>query len=110
MKPNISEVLRIFQMKKELDEMYEHLDNLVSDISLGYSTARYDYDLISAVVDADVADFAEELLQDGNFLKFEIVDNVERLQNGETVWKSVPFKPLSFEVRSLKTKPASLKE
>ena len=53
--------------------------------------------------------FINQKRANGAFLKVEIVDNAERLRNGESVFTSAAIKPVSFASRSLKRRPESLK-
>ncbi len=67
-----------------------------SDIELLLKLQAIDYDL-------------GENVEGERYLKFEITDNIESFENGEKVWKSVAFKPVSYEIRKLKNCPKSLK-
>lgn len=94
MQPELTEVLAIQALKDQAAALYDELDARIAKLKDEYGAGRFDYELVDA---------------ETPYLKFEIIDNAQVLAEGGTVWKSTAFKPLSFEVRGLKTKPASLK-
>ena len=109
MKPKFIDVLTIIFMKKQVTELYEEIDKRVSDIHNEFGEGRYDYEIGSIDVEGELAEFAEEMKEKGNYFKFEIENNITSLMSGESVFKSVSVKPVSFSSRSLKRKPESLK-
>ena len=61
-KPDINDVLRIMQAKKELDDRYEELDNLVAQLEYEYGSMRFDYELPDTFeLHGDVVDFVREI-------------------------------------------------
>lgn len=108
MKPEINEVLEIMAMKKQAQELYDEIDNQIAQIKDEFGAGRFDYDL-DELQDGDLSDFADKLWSKGQYFKLEITDNAEKLQAGDTVFKSTFIKPVSFSSRSLKRCPESLK-
>lgn len=111
-KPNVNEVLDIVRMKYEATALYDEIDRRVAEMMAEFGAGRFDYDL-DGFLDKWNTDnespFDELIEKGGRYLKFEIEDNVQKLQGGGTVWKSAAFKPVSFSSRSLKHCPESLK-
>jgi len=97
-KPNVRDVLKILEMKDVATKLYEEIDQRVQSLCEEFGADRFDYDL-------NVADDDNK-----RYLKFEITDNIQKLKDGDDVWKSVPFKPVTFTVSKLKNCPKSLKE
>jgi len=96
-KPDVNEVLEIKRMKIEAVALYVEIDNRIQAICDKYGAQRYDYDLGEADDEGK------------RYLKFEVTDNIRKMQDGEDVWKSVPFKPVSFSIGMLKNCPRALK-
>ena len=111
-KPDILEVLEIMRMKEEAATLYERVDAMVSNIMSEFGPGRFDYDL-EVFFDEWNPDngypYDQVIMKDGRYLKFELTDNIKKLAEGGDVWKSVGFKPVSFELRNLKRCPDSLK-
>ena len=97
MKPELIEVLEIVMMKEEAKALYDEVDKRIATIKRECGAGRYDYDLNDlSGGDIDPLMFGKELQKEARYLKLEIVDNVAKLAEGESVWKSVGFKPISF--------------
>jgi len=113
MKPELIEVLEIVMMKDEATKLYDEIDRRIAVIKKECGAGRYDYDLSILYSDtgneAESVEFGIRLREDAQYLKLEIVDNVAKMAKGESVWKSTPFKPVSFSSASLKRCPDSLK-
>jgi len=124
MKPKFETILRIAELKKQIDEAYAELDGLVEEIDQSIVahnsnidkrsevTTRFDYELaleLDNLANFKAIFFGHSLLQKGPYLKFEITDNVALLHQDGQVFKSTAIKPLSTSIRSLKRCPASLK-
>jgi len=102
-KPKLEHVLAILEKKEQASKLYDEIDARIAELVDEFGAARFDYDLDEAQhVNVDAQ------REKGQFLKFEIVDNVAELSTGETIWKSVTFKPVSFSSRALKRRPKSL--
>lgn len=95
-KPELSRVLQIIELKEQAAKLYDEAEKLTAELMREYGAGRFDYDV------------TEVEGQDTPFLKVEIIDNVEALKNAGQVWKSVPFKQVSFSSSGLKRKPKSL--
>lgn len=116
-KPEIKEVLAIKHLKEQAKALYEEIDSRVDDIKSEFGAGRFDYDLEKFIdeysdnpdMELTVMGVVEDSKNNGRYLKLEIVDNVRKLQDGETVFSNVSFKPVSFQVRGLKRCPDSLK-
>lgn len=108
-KPDLETVLGIIQVRQMASEFYALVDEAVANIVAEHGPGRYDYDLHDFVDTDQFNETLQGLLEKGRYLKVEVTDNREALANGETVWKSVAFTPISFSERSLKTCPDSLK-
>lgn len=108
-KPNLEHVLSILEMKEQASRLYDEIDARVAEMAEEFGAGRFDYDLDTNTVGVDFpAILLVKQREKGQFLKFEIVDNVAELVAGETVWKSAGIKPLSFSARALKRCPKSL--
>ena len=107
-KPNVSDILEIVQMKAEATALYEKIDKRTAEIMTEFGAGRFDYDLNQAAKN-NYHPVVDELLEKGQYLKFQLEDNIKKLQSGGAVWKSVGFKPVSFSSSSLKRCPESLK-
>jgi len=94
-KPDLQNVLKVLAMKEEASKLYDEIDKIVSEMKTEFGAGRFDYDL--------------DTKEDASYLKFEIIDNVQVLQESGTAWKTVGFKPVTFSSGYLKRKPASLK-
>ena len=111
MNPEITRVLEIIMLKNEVKELYEEIDRKIAEVKEKHGEGRFDYDLapLDGFIEGHVLKTYEDLREKGQYLKFEIVDNIGRLEEG-TFFKNVAVKPVSFSSRSLKNKPKSLKE
>lgn len=108
-KPNLIEVLEIAMLKKEVDDLYAEIDRRVAKIKEEFGAGRFDYDLNNlAGGEIDALMFGKEMQENGRYFKFEIVDNLKKLEEDGSFWKSVVFKPFSLSSRSLKRCPKSL--
>jgi len=111
-KPNVKDVLNLLAMKEEAAALYEAMDAMVSSLYGEFGAGRFDFDLEKFIdehsTDHDF-DYDDGIMQNGRYLKLEIVDNLAKMQAGENVWKNVNFKAVSFSARSLKRCPESLK-
>ena len=96
-KPTIDEVLEILEMKEQAVELFAEIDKRVEKIRLEFGAQRFDYDLYEADEDGK------------RYLKFQIQDHLQDMMDGKDVWKSVPFKAVSFSTSKLKGCPKSLK-
>lgn len=111
-KPNLIDVLDLMEQKREAIAMLDEVDKQVAAIAAQHGFGRFDYDLEEFLdeVNREMGyKFDESLLDNGRYLKLELTDNVQALENGEIVWKSVAVKPVSFSTQSLKRCPTSLK-
>lgn len=109
MKPDINAVLEVVAMKDRISDLYDAIDDIVSGFMKEFGEGRYDYDLSNIdEVDSGLSYFVNELKKTGNYLKFEITDNIKKLNGGETIYKTTSFKPVSFSSGSLKNRPKSL--
>ena len=126
MKPPIEKVLKILALKKQIKDLYEQQDQLIAQLHKEFGAGRFDYDLAEPPVElieetvfeqrkyikvisyTDIAELVGQLLENGNYLKFEIVDNLENLAQGKPIFKSTSISPLSFASGSLKRRPKSL--
>lgn len=110
-KPDIDKVLEIVRKKKEAIALYEEIDAAIKEIKAEFGACRFDYDLEQALDEQSTEDpqYDESLLKDGRYLKFEIVDNVAKMANGESAFAKAYVKPIVYEARSLKRCPESLK-
>ena len=93
-KPELKDVFEILEMKEQAAKLYEKIDARLLEIKNEFGEGRFDFELGEV---------------DKLYLKFEIIDNVRLLAEGETVWKSTGIKPVSFSSGYLKNKPKSLK-
>ena len=131
-KPPIENVLKVLAIRKQITDLYAQSDELVAKLHREFGAGRFDYALaelesgmVSEVVFSGTAidgkvlevrtvnpvlDLANELLENGAYLKFEIIDNLEALAHGQPIFKSTAISPLSFASGSLKRKPKSLAE
>ena len=96
-KPALKEVLAIYKMKKEANALYDAIDERVKKIADEFGADRFDYDLGTVGIDGK------------QYFKFEVADNIRKMQNGEKVWKSVASKPFQLSMGLLKNCPKSLK-
>lgn len=111
MKPGINAVLRIMQMKAEVAKLYAEIDQRVQALHREFGEGRFDYDIHnSGDIEGDVLQFAGDLCSNGDYIKFQIIDNIAALQEGKAVFKSTSISPVSFVSGSLKRCPQSLKE
>lgn len=113
MTPNLIDILNIMERKAEAVAALDEIDKEIQLMLEVYGSGRFDFDLLAFVDEKSpdrVSGFERALLEDGHYIKFELVDNVELLKAGQTVWKSAALKPASFVAQSLKRRPASLKE
>ena len=95
-RPPLNDVLVLQNDKVAVKELLKIIDEKIAQMLANYGAGRFDYDL-------------GENVEGERYLKFEITDNIESFENGEKVWKSVAFKPVSYEIRKLKNCPKSLK-
>ena len=112
-KPYIEDVLVVALLKEEIKKRYDILDTLVKAMFTNYGEGRFDYDLINETnieLTEDVEEFVEELLKKGDYLKFEMTDNLKKMADEGKLFTSTSVKPISFETKSLKNCPDSLKE
>lgn len=109
MKPDMIDVLTVMMMKAEVARLYEEIDKRVLAMKEEFGAGRFDYEIGLIEEESDIAEFAHELKDKGEYFKFEIEDNLTKLQSGESIFKSVSMKPLSFSSRTLKHCPESLK-
>ena len=109
MKPNTQDVLQIMEMKAQAAVLYEEIDRRITEIKAQYGVGRFDFDLEEFLDEYDGNAYDERIMDNGRYLKLEIKDNAQALQNGEAVFTSVSFKPVSFSTSSLKRCPESLK-
>lgn len=120
MKPKLSEVLKILQLQEQATKIYEEIDQQVAELFLMYDTERCDYDLsdIQAInaevsefpVAAKLIKFANEKAENGHYLKFQIINNLENMRENGTVFKTTSIKAITFSSGNLKRCPESLKE
>jgi len=111
-KPDVLKVVELMKMKEEAAALYDRIDATVKEMMREFGEGRFDYDLEEFFDEWNPDNgypFDESLMKDGRYLKFELTDNVKKLAVGGDVWKSVGFKPVSFELRNLKRCPDSLK-
>jgi len=111
MKPELLEVLEILKMKEEAKKLYDEVDVRINKLFMECGASRYDYDLnaLPLIAETDAEKFGFHLRKETRYLKLEIVDNLTKLLDDGSFWKSVVFKAVSFSVRTLKRCPASLK-
>jgi hypothetical protein len=112
MKPEVVDVLKIIAMKQRAKELYEKIDEAVLELAEEFGAGRFDYDLNLVPPqdeDSELFDVVIDYKSLGQYMKFEIVDNLEKLEAGESVFTSASIKPVSFSSRSLKNIPKSLK-
>ena len=112
MKPSLIIVLEIARMKKQATDLYDEIDARVAALYEEFGANRFDYDLKDLRSDGaypEAAEFGKELLEEKQYFKFEIIDNLKTMVEEGCVWKSTSIKPLSFSSGSLKGVPKSLK-
>ena len=112
MKPRLVEVLEIALMKKRATDLYDEIDARVAALYEEFGANRFDYDLKDLRSDGaypEAAEFGKELLEEKQYFKFEIIDNLKTMVEEGVVWKSTSFKPVSFASGALKNAPKSLK-
>jgi len=112
--PSLIAALEIAMLKKKATDLYDIIDSRLAQMKDECGASRFDYDLNDlperdGILD-DVIAFGESLLENGQYFKLEIVDNLQKLNEDGSCWKSVAFKSISFSVRSLKGRPKALKE
>ncbi|MCP5016891.1 MAG: hypothetical protein GY938_16725 [Ketobacter sp.] len=105
----IEKALKLMGLKRQAEEIYNEIDNIVAELIEKNGFGRMDFDLEKFLDGQINNEYDETLMENGRYLKLELTDNIAALSEGLTVWKSTPFKPVSFELRPLKRCPASLK-
>jgi len=112
-KPDLTKVLELVKLKEQTKELYAEIDEITRDLMARYGQGRFDYDLgdIDDLITEtpEILEFVLDLKDGGRYLKFEIQDNIGKLAEAGSVWKSTAFKAVSFSHRILKNIPTSLK-
>lgn len=96
-KPQLKTVQAIIEKKEQAIALLNEVEALTSELEQKYGEVRFDYDL------------GEENDKGQRYLKFEIVDNIEKLNRGEQVFQQTVFKRTTFTSSMLKRLPESLK-
>ena len=114
MKPDLLVVLEIALMKKKATELYDEIDDRVAQLYDEFGASRFDYDLKDLPDGgfnqmSEILEFGKSLLEEKQYFKFEIIDNLKTMVEEGVVWKSTSFKPVSFASGALKNAPKSLK-
>ena len=131
-KPPIEKVLKILAMKEQANDLYEKIDQEVAKLHQEFGAGRFDYHLeeypedlnyteilfelsmpddsetITVKSSHNLFSLISDLWEQGEYLKFEIIDNLAALASGASVFKSTAISPLSFASGSLKRQPKSL--
>jgi len=111
-KPNLVQVLDILRMKDEATALYKQIDARIVEMLSEFGAGRFDYDLEELLDEWNPDNgypFDKSLMDDGRYLKFVLEDNIQKLKDGEAVWRSVATKPVTFSSMNLKRVPDSLK-
>ena len=104
-KPTVERILALHWMKKQAADLYKNIDLIVKDLCDEFGEGWFDYDL----VDVNRLYLMGINPEEKRYMKFEITDNVRKMQDGEDVWNSVGIKPVTFTTGQLKNCPKSLK-
>lgn len=99
-KPQLKTILAIIEKKKQAIELLNEVEELTSDLSAKYGEARFDY---------EVQPFTNDKGKECKYLKFEVVDNIEKLNRGEDIYQNTIFKRTTFTSMYLIKMPESLK-
>lgn len=109
-KPNIEDVLYILKWKQNITGLYEQIDKQTKKLFDQFGEGRFDYNLNEVVfMSESMTEFQNQLLEQGQYLKFELVDNIQKLVDDQQLFTSTSVKPLAFSSRVLKRCPESLK-
>jgi len=99
-KPNLKTIMAIIEKKQHAIELLNEVEELTTELAEKYGEARFDY---------EVEAFTNEKGKECKYLKFEIVDNIEKLNRGEDVFQQTMFKRVTFASQYLIRIPESLK-
>jgi len=94
--PTLKLFNKLEQIKCEINRLYNELDKATETLHEKYGEDAFYYEI-------------EEDSDGHKFAKLEIVNNIRKLNEGESVFKATSFKPQELVVKRYKRKPKDMK-
>jgi hypothetical protein len=95
--PNLNTILRITEIDNKIKKLYETKANALKQIKTKFGDGPFTYQLLNETEDGH------------KYVRFGLVDNIEKLKSGETVYKNTGINQLDTQVNFLKREPKEWK-